>query len=288
MGIDSRRDNAVEFKWTREEQLVEHLHVRILTTRVLKVSQQWTGPYFSPFWRLYFNIQPGASIEAGGHKMMMRARRLYIVPAWTRFNSAAPRPIDHCYSHFEVVGLPATVIRDVFNRPIQIKRDPRIDPLAAWWADDMLRRAPADLDVLMRTKALILMALSSLIRELQPEAQERCARHLLGRQSMMAVLDHIESQLAQPLDNDHLAKLSHVGRDHFIRLFRKQIGQTPAQYILDRRVSRAAQALVFSNDSIKRIAEQNGFIDRYYFSRIFAARMGIPPATYRKSSRVYH
>ena len=272
----------------REDLLAEHLHVRVFTTSIVQVGLTWTGPYYSPFFRLYYNRQPGASVTAGGQKTMMSANRLYIVPAWTRFTSHSPRPIDHCYSHFEVVGLPATVIRDVFNRPFQIKKDPRLDPLAGWWANDMFLRKPIDLDVLMRTKALIFMSLASLLREMPGEVQDRCARHLLGRRTMTAVLDHIESHLSQPLDNDNLAQLSHVGRDHFIRLFRRHIGQTPAQYVLDRRVSRAAQSLVFTHDSIKRIAEESGFIDRYYFSRIFAARMGVPPAAYRKGSRVYH
>jgi len=270
------------------EPLTEHLHIRVFTTRVVKIAGWWTGPYCSPYWRLYFNPRGGASIETGGRTTPLAASRLYIIPAWVRFTSRSPRPIEHCHSHFEVVGLPATVIREIFNRPVQLQREQPIDLLARGWAADMISRRRVDLDLLLRTKALIFMALASLIRETSPEFQERCCRHLLGQRSMTAVLDHIESHLSQPLDNKHLAALSHVGRDHFIRLFRGRIGQTPAQYILDRRVSRAAQALVFSNDSIKNIAEQCGFIDRYYFSRMFAARMGVPPATYRKTSRVYH
>jgi AraC-like DNA-binding protein len=272
----------------REEQVVEHLHVRVFTTNIVKIGPHWTGPYYSPFWRLYFNCQSGAWVESGGKRTMMIPRRLYFVPAWTRFTSYAPRLIDHCYSHFEIVGLPAGVIREIFNRPFQLKREKRIDELARWWAADMVARKLVDLDVLLRTKALIFMALASLLREMPPTLHEHCSRHLLGRRSMTAALDHIENHLAEPLDNEELARLSHVGRDHFIRLFRRHIGQTPAQYILDRRVSRAAQALVFTQNSIKEIAEQSGFIDRYYFSRIFAARMGVPPAEYRKSSRMYH
>lgn len=272
----------------RDNQLIEHLHIRVFTTSVVKADRWWTGPHYSPFWRLYLNRQAGASIDAGGGALPLAANRLYIVPAWVRFTSRSPRPIDHCYSHFEVVGLPATVIRELFNRPLRVKSERRIEQLARWWSIDMVSLKPVDLDILLRTKALIFMSLASILRDMPADAQERCARHLLGRRSMTAVLDHIEAQLSQPLDNDRLSRLSHVGRDHFIRLFRQHIGQTPAQYILDRRVSRAAQALVFTHDSIKQIAEQNGFIDRYYFSRIFAARMGVPPAAYRKTSQVYH
>ena len=67
---------------------------------------------------------------------------------------------------------------------------------------------------------------------------------------------------------------------------RLQIGQTPAQYVLERRITFAAERLSFSEDSIERIAEVCGFPDRFYFSRMFVRRMGQPPAAYRRTSRV--
>jgi len=63
--------------------------------------------------------------------------------------------------------------------------------------------------------------------------------------------------------------------------------ELPAQFILERRVSKAAQQLIFSTDSIEQIAERLGFLDRFHFSRMFKARMGTPPATYRKTAPRY-
>jgi len=48
----------------------------------------------------------------------------------------------------------------------------------------------------------------------------------------------------------------------------------------------AAQALLFTADSIETIAAESGFANRFYFSRVFMRHMGVSPAIYRKAVRV--
>ena len=121
---------------------------------------------------------------------------------------------------------------------------------------------------------------------MSPEQHRRCSRYLLSRSAVTPATEYIDANLAEPLSNGELARVCHVSEDHFIRVFRQALGQTPAQYILDRRVSAAAQRLIFSKESVDAIAEATGFGDRFYFSRVFAKRMGSPPAAYRKVDRV--
>jgi AraC-like DNA-binding protein len=64
------------------------------------------------------------------------------------------------------------------------------------------------------------------------------------------------------------------------------VNQTPAQYIVERRVKTAAQHLLFSDNSIERIATESGFGNRFYFTRVFSRHVGTSPVAYRKNSRV--
>jgi len=111
-------------------------------------------------------------------------------------------------------------------------------------------------------------------------------RLMMQQHAVMPALRYIDEHLGEAMDNATLAAQCHLSEDHFIRRFRESVGQTPAQYVLDRRVSTAAQQLVFSSESIEAIADQTGFPNRFYFSRMFARRMGVPPAAYRNTSRV--
>jgi AraC-like DNA-binding protein len=59
--------------------------------------------------------------------------------------------------------------------------------------------------------------------------------------------------------------------------------QPPATYVRDVRYRKASRMLVFSEASIEQIAAELGYPNRHYFSRIFAARAGCGPATFRKN-----
>lgn len=61
---------------------------------------------------------------------------------------------------------------------------------------------------------------------------------------------------------------------------------TPARYVVERRIAAATQELVFTQDSIERVAARLGFANRYHLTRVFTRRMGIPPAAYRRKARV--
>jgi transcriptional regulator GlxA family with amidase domain len=87
--------------------------------------------------------------------------------------------------------------------------------------------------------------------------------------------------LAEVLPNAKLAELAHASESHFIRMFRRVVGCTPARHVQERRVSRAAELLERTNLTIDEIAERCGFANRFHFSRVFAQRMVEPPGRYR-------
>jgi YesN/AraC family two-component response regulator len=60
------------------------------------------------------------------------------------------------------------------------------------------------------------------------------------------------------------------------------MGIPPIQYINRRRIEKAQQLLLSSDDSLYRIAAQVGFADVYYFSRLFKQYVGLAPSYYQK------
>jgi AraC-like DNA-binding protein len=253
----------------------------------VEVDHRWdTQDVYSSFWRLYVNNRSGAKALLPNGEFVLTPGRVHIIPAWVRFSCYNTRHLQHCYIHFDVLGLSAKVVREVFNRPMTLPRGRQLDALQAQWVRDMRSFAPQNLDVVCTTKALIFCAVGIMMRALSHEQHARCCRHLYGQQHIAPAVEHIDNNLDQPLENEKLAQLCHLSDDHFIRVFRKCTGQTPAQYVLDRRVTQAAQKLIFSTDSVDSIAEQTGFCDRFYFTRVFTRRMGLSPAAYRKADRI--
>lgn len=74
-----------------------------------------------------------------------------------------------------------------------------------------------------------------------------------------------------------------VSQPTVLRLFKKDIGMTPEQYLISCRLAEAKNLLQQTTLSLEEIAELTGFPDRYHLSRIFRKYEHIPPATYRKN-----
>lgn len=83
-----------------------------------------------------------------------------------------------------------------------------------------------------------------------------------------------------PSLDDMAAKISR-SRGQTIRLFRKEFGETPVQYLIGRKLEAARELLRGSPVSIKEIADRLHFSDEYYFAAVFKRKTGISPGRYR-------
>lgn len=100
---------------------------------------------------------------------------------------------------------------------------------------------------------------------------------------LLPVLQWIEDNLAShELTVNDLAEQVHLSETHFRRLFHQVFGTSPVQFIRKRRIDRACALLRSSDMPIKQIAENCGFADDAFFSRVFHHFVGNSPAAYRK------
>lgn len=79
-----------------------------------------------------------------------------------------------------------------------------------------------------------------------------------------------------------LAREADMSRYHFLRVFRRLVGQTPHQYVLFLRMHKAAVLLQTTRAPLTTVALDAGFNDLSTFIRRFRHVMGISPGAYRK------
>ena len=71
-----------------------------------------------------------------------------------------------------------------------------------------------------------------------------------------------------------------LDRTYFSVLFKKRMGVSPSQYLLERRMKRAADLLVNQGVSVSVAADSVGYADIYTFSKMFKKHFGVSPKTY--------
>lgn len=91
----------------------------------------------------------------------------------------------------------------------------------------------------------------------------------------------IKENLANNITLDYMADQVNLSTSHFRAIFKKQIGTSPGNYLLDIRINEAARLLRETLTPIKKIAQLTGYRDITHFYHAFRANYKITPKTYR-------
>jgi AraC-like DNA-binding protein len=101
------------------------------------------------------------------------------------------------------------------------------------------------------------------------------ARHLLRAK------DLVDARYREPLDVPALAQAAHLSPAHFSREFRRAFGETPHQYLLTRRLERAAALLRNTDRTVADICLAVGLRSVGSFTTSFGRAYGVSPTAYR-------
>jgi len=114
----------------------------------------------------------------------------------------------------------------------------------------------------------------------------KASSHLHPFKKMMPALDVIRREYTNAIDLDRLARECHLSPSQFRRAFRKLLGKSPLQFILNVRLQAAADLLKSGRLGVTEIALECGFSDPSYFARQFRQHFGVSPSEYRKDGCV--
>jgi AraC-like DNA-binding protein len=96
------------------------------------------------------------------------------------------------------------------------------------------------------------------------------------------VLAHLRDHYQTTVTNRQLAKLAHMSVRAFERKFLACFHLTPQKYLRKLRMRMASRALVYSRESMARVAIGCGFSDQSHFAREFRRHFGRTPREYRE------
>lgn len=94
-------------------------------------------------------------------------------------------------------------------------------------------------------------------------------------------LSHLERNIQHEVDLEDLARIAHMSRRSFLRVFQSATGTSPVAWVIGRRITRACNLLRQTDKQVTEIAFEVGFNDSNYFTRQFRKITGVAPREYR-------
>lgn len=211
---------------------------------------------------------------------------LTFIPAGSSFHWRTTGPVNFAHLYFSPAQF-AQCVRETFDRESSsVTMNDSVgvqDLVVESLLSAMLQEIGAEptsglyLDALLETVLVRVIRSHSNISTITAAAPQAMAPYRLRR-----VQDFVEGNLAQDIDLKSLAEKAGLSRFHFCRVFQRATGQTPHEYVLQRRIDRAKRLMCETCSSLEEIAMQIGFSSASQLSTAFKRSVGLSPSAWRR------
>ncbi len=252
-----------------------------------------------PYLRVSLNIGPSFAIDVIGPQGLTRLackrHSLLIIPPARQLTHRAgwAQPAGQAYVPVELATFRLSqelvarcaMLLGLSQRQARVEHqivatDEVLRPLAYALLAQLRAGAPDGAVVVEKLASALLGAL--LVRQTRtgPKATAR---------AMDKALAHIEARLGERVSLDELAAAAGMSRFHFCRVFRAQIGSTPHQYMLERRIELARRLLWTPGadgttlPAVLDVALACGFTSASHFSAQFRRHAGKSPVQWQRA-----
>jgi AraC-like DNA-binding protein len=233
--------------------------------------EKWeiSGPG-APFWRLYYPLSTGAFLVKDSESAPLDTGMLYLIPPHSKLQFEARQCFSKWYLHFTVSGLVKAPMPGVYC----IEPSHRIAELLA-------EVCPArDADPVLSHPAFLwrVTEFLSLVLSHAPDALWNAA---ISDPRLERAIALMESDFTEKLTVSTIDKTAGLSERAVSELFVQHTGLSPIRYLIELRLNHAYRLLKQTDLPIESVAEQAGFANRFYLTRIMKKYRNNTPAAFR-------
>lgn len=287
---------------TADIQSIDHLLLLLLNVGFAQHDGDWNWENVnSPFIRIYYVTEGSAMLHLPSSDYILRPGHMYMIPAFVTHSYSCASVFKHYYMHIYVDHNPHLSMFDDYEIPVEIESDesalalirrlhclnpsmqlpgsnPKLYDNRKILTENITRNKARELGLRIESRGILFEIFSKFIYKSNRS-------DMRGDPRIIHVKNSIGRNLGQALSIERLAQSVYMSTDHFIRLFKKEIGMPPLKYITKKKMEHARFLLLTEETSIKSIAHTLGFDDVSYFIRLFKKELGATPAEYRRNNK---
>ncbi len=132
------------------------------------------------------------------------------------------------------------------------------------------------------SRYLLSKAIRSIVKNADFSVSNLSAQELAKIVRIRTMMEFIELHFMEDLSVDQIAESASVSSSACLRSFHEMLHTTPMQYVIDLRLTKAANLLKTTPRAAKDIAFDCGFSDTSYFTKVFRLKYHATPGQYRK------
>lgn len=144
-----------------------------------------------------------------------------------------------------------------------------------WIANHSAENTPA---IRLKIQHVLQEVWALFAEKLPNENQETKTQHT---RKIFDLINYLNENYSEKFSLSELADSVSMSRNECCRYFKQMMNMTITEYLLEYRLSKAAELLETSGLSISEIAGKTGFCDVSYFIKKFKEKTGVTPSAYR-------
>lgn len=270
----------------------------VLNLGFARTIHQWGNrDISSPFMRIYYIKMGKATLHLPNGDMKVEEGNMYLLPSYMPHAYDCEPGFEFYYLFiffhqgentgiFEKYDVPTTVrgnhattllfenyctLYPQLNLPSMTAEDFERHPSYRDYARAYMRMNDYEQ---FQLHGMVEILLSYFIKHAEP-------RLIIKDDRILKLIGYISEHVSENITVATLADISCLTESHLVKAFRKELGVTPLQYIIKKRIQHAQTLLLGTEMTVSEVSQSAGFTDSSYFVRLFKRHIGYTPQQYR-------
>lgn len=241
------------------------------------------GPMIRPVYILHVVVKGRGKLEKGGERFDLEPGQAFLIyPGEENYYQADEEdPWKYMWIGFHGFHAEEMMQRAGFSHEYPVITCRNLDQVCAHM--DAILKSSELTYVKELTRMSELYGMLSLLSDEDPEREESAFSGDINHQYVKTAVNLLMSAYGTQIRVADVAKTIGISRNYLDGIFKKEIGVSPKEFLMNFRMEKATALLALTENPIGVIAAEVGYSDPMTFSKVFRSRFHMSPTQFREA-----